>query len=152
MGRKTLPWSWINPHCPERVQGLSRKYPATAYEKTFVKEGTRHKKLCTQDNDASVPIKAGSLGPHTILPGTISCPIIFYWISSTVWNLFPFKGYFSFGKNQKLQGTKSGLYAGWVWFNVLPKHSAPRCGAWVGTLSWWSCQPPVAYSCGPLHQ
>ena len=47
-----------------------------------------------------------------------------------VWNLFPFKGYLSFGKSQKLQGTKSGLWgmAGeaespW-WFDVLLKNSA----------------------------
>ena len=31
-----------------------------------------------------------------------------------VWNLFPFKDYFSFGKSQRSQGTKSGLYWGWV--------------------------------------
>ena len=40
---------------------------------------------------------------------TISCPIIFSWIPWMVWNLFPFKGDFSFGKSQKSQGTKSGL-------------------------------------------
>ena len=26
-----------------------------------------------------------------------------------------------------------------------------RCDAWVGTLSWWSCQSPVAHSCGFLN-
>ena len=31
------------------------------------------------------------------------------------------------------------------WFDVLPK-SCTKCGAWVGTLSWWSCQSPVAHS------
>ena len=45
----------------------------------------------------SVPFKVGTLGAHTVLPITISCPVVFSWISSTVWNLFPFKGDFSFG-------------------------------------------------------
>ena len=31
----------------------------------------------------------------------ISCPILFSWMPSTVWNLFPFKGDFRFGKSQK---------------------------------------------------
>ena len=59
-----------------------------------------------------VPFKVGTLGPHTILPISISCPIIFSWISSTVWNLFAFKGDSSFGKNRKFQGAKSGLGGG----------------------------------------
>ena len=50
----------------------------------------------------------------TVLPVTVSCPVIFSWISFMVWNLFPFKGDFSFGKSQKSQGAKSGLYGGWV--------------------------------------
>ena len=28
----------------------------------------KYKKCCTLDNDASVPFKVGSLGPHTVLP------------------------------------------------------------------------------------
>ena len=55
------------------------------------------------------PLKVGTLEPHTVLPITISCPVVFSWISPMVWNLFPFKGDFSFGKSQKSQGTKSGL-------------------------------------------
>ena len=76
---------------------------------TFIKEGARHKNHCTQDNDASVPFKVGTLGPHAVLSVSISCPVIFSWISLRVWNLYPFKGDFSFGKSQKLQVTKSGL-------------------------------------------
>ena len=76
---------------------------------TLIEEDTRHKKHCTQDNDASVPFKVDTLGPHTVLPIAISFPVVFSWISLTVWNLFPFKGGFRFGKSQKLQGAQSGL-------------------------------------------
>ena len=55
------------------------------------------------------PLRSGYLGPHTVLPISISYPIILSWISWTVWNPFPFKADFSFGKSQKSQGTKSGL-------------------------------------------
>ena len=65
----------------------------------------RYKKHCIEDNDASVPFKVGTLGPHTVLPIAISF-LVFPWISSTVWNLFLFKGDFSF---EKSQGAKSGL-------------------------------------------
>ena len=61
---------------------------------TVIKEDARYKKHCTQGNDNSVPFEVSSLGPHTVLPITISCPILFSWILSTVWNLFPFKGDF----------------------------------------------------------
>ena len=77
---------------------------------TFIEEDTRYRIHCTQDNDnALVPFRVGTLGPHTVLQITISCSVIFCWISSMVWNLFPLKGDCSFGKSQKSQGTKSGL-------------------------------------------
>ena len=34
------------------------------------------------------PFQSRHLGPHTILPVTISSPVVFSWISSMVWNLF----------------------------------------------------------------
>ena len=72
-------------------------------------------------------------GPHTVLPIAISCLVIFSWISSKVWNLFPFKGDCSLGKSQKLQAAKSGLEWGCVaespgWFDVSPKNCT-RCDA-----------------------
>ena len=69
-----------------------------------------------------------------------------------VWNLFPFKGDFCFGKSQKSQGTKSGLQGGWVTWVIwlFAKKLCTRHDAWVGALLWWSCQSPVAHSCGLL--
>ena len=63
--------------------------------------------------------------PHSS-PVIINCPIIFSWISSMVWNLFPFKGGFSFGKSQKSQATNlvcSGAESP-GWFNVSQKNSS----------------------------
>ena len=76
---------------------------------TFIEEHTRYEKYHTRYNDASIPLKVGTLGPHTVHTVAISHPIIFSWISLRIWNLFPFKGDSSFGKSQKSQGTKSGL-------------------------------------------
>ena len=90
---------------------------------TFIEEDTRHKKHCTQDNDASVPFKVGTLGPHTVLPVTISCPVVLSWISLMVWNLFPFKGNFRSWRSQKLQGAKSDYRGAGApgWLDVSPK-------------------------------
>ena len=46
------------------------------------------------------PLQSSTLGPHIVPPITISCPVIFSWMSSTVWNLFPFKGDFSWEKSK----------------------------------------------------
>ena len=83
----------------------------------------------------------------------ISCPILFSWISSMVWNLFPFKGDFNFGKSQKSQGIKSGLYGGWVTWVIwcFAKKLCMRRDAWTGTLLRWSCQPLAAHSCDLLN-
>ena len=89
---------------------------------TFIAEDIRCKKHCTKDNDTSVPFKVGTLGSHTILPIAISCPVIFSWISSVVWNLFPFKDGFSLGKSQKLQGAK---------------HEHPRWGWATWMIRWF---------------
>ena len=99
-------------------------------------------------------LQSRHLGTHTVLPITISYPIIFSWISLTVWNLFPFKGDFSFGKSQKSQGAKYGLYGGWVTWMIwcFLKNLFTRCDAWASVLlSWWSWQSPVAHSCSLLN-
>ena len=92
------------------------------------------------DNDASVPFKVGTLGPHTVLPINISCPFLFSWIS-TAWNLFPFKDDFSFGKSQKSQGTQSGHRGAESpgWFDVSPKNSA-----WDVMHEWACCSDEAA--------
>ena len=43
----------------------------------------------------------------SVLPVAISYPVVFSWIM--LWNLFPFKGDFSFGKSQESQSAKSRL-------------------------------------------
>ena len=94
----------------------------------------------------------GTLGPHTVLPVAISCAIIFSWISSMVWNLFPFKSDFRFMKSQKSQGTKSGLWEDWVTW-VIWCFSRKLCttrDAWHAQ-SGCSCQSPAARSCGFLN-
>ena len=45
--------------CPESIQ------PCTMKNRDIY--GRRYKKHCTQDNEASVPLKVGTLGPHTVL-------------------------------------------------------------------------------------
>ena len=133
------------------IRGLSRKYPNMQYKKqTFIEEDTSN---TVHDDEASVPFKHGTLGPHTVLPIAISCPIIFSWITLTVWNLFPFKSDFSFEKSQKSQGTKSGLYGGWITWVIwcFTKKLCMGRDSWVGALLWWSCQSPVAHSCGLLN-
>ena len=83
----------------------------------------------------------GRIRPHPILPITISCSIVFSWISLTAWNLFLFKGDFSFGKSQKLLGIKSGLWGDWVTWVIccFTKKHCMRHDAWEGILLWWSC-------------
>ena len=86
----------------------------------------RYKKHGTQDNDASVPFKVGTLGPHTGPPMAISYLVIFSWISSTVWNLFPFKGDSSFRKARSHRAPNLGCSGAESpgWFDVSPKTSA----------------------------
>ena len=99
------------------------------------------------------PLQSRHLGASHSSPTTISCHIIFSWISSVVWNLFLFKDDFSFGKSQKSHGLKSGLWRGWrtwvIW--CFAKKLCTRHGAWAGALLCWNCQPPVAHSCGLNH-
>ena len=115
---------WIFFHCTRYIQKVS-SHVIWKIE-TFIEEDTRYKKYYTYHNDSSVPFKVGTLGIHTVHPVAISCPIIFSWISVMVWNLFPFKGDFSFGKSQKSRVPHLGCRQAWViWvIDVSPKNSA----------------------------
>ena len=67
------------PHCFLRFQLLYvRKVSSHILLKieACIEEDTRYKKHCTQDNDASFPFKVSTLGPHTVLPIAISCPVL----------------------------------------------------------------------------
>ena len=59
----------------------------------------------------SQSLQSRHIGTSPVLLIVISCPVIFSWISATIWTRFPFTGDFSFGKRPKLQGTKSVLVA-----------------------------------------
>ena len=89
------------------VQRLSRRYPACTLK-------NRHSLKKIQETVYTgqwrlSPLPGRYLGTSHSSPSTISHPVVFSWISLTIWNLFSFKGDFSFGKSQKLQGVKSGL-------------------------------------------
>ena len=86
----------------------------------------RYKKHCTKDNDSWVPFKVGTLGPHTVLPITLGSSVIFSLILLIVWNLFPFKGDFSFGKARSHRAPNLGCRGAESpgWFDVSQKNSA----------------------------
>ena len=112
----------------------------------------RYKKHCTQDNDTLGPFKVDTLGPHTVLPVAISCPIIFPWISSTVSNPSLSKVILVWGKSRSHRSQDLGCrglsHLGDLMFH---QNLCMRCDTWIGMLSWWNCQSPVAHSCGLLN-
>ena len=119
---------------------------------TLTEEATRYKKLYTGQWSLS-PHQSRQLGTSHSSPSHHQLLCCIFLISLTVWNFFPFKGDFSFGKSQKLQGKKFGLFGNWVTSVIwcFTKKLCTRCDAWAGKLSWWSCQSPVVHSCSLLH-
>ena len=99
------------------------------------------------------PLQSRHLGTSHSSPNCHWLPVVFSWISLIVWNLFPFKGDFSFWKSKKSQGSKFGLLVGMSLLGDLMFHQKTphetRCMS--GALPWWSCQSPVAHSCCLLN-
>ena len=73
-----------------------------------------------------LPFKVGALGPHTVLPITISCPVVFSWISLMVWNLSPSKVILVLGKARSHRAPNLGYSRAESpgWFDVLLENSA----------------------------
>ena len=93
----------------------------------FIEEDIRYKNHCTQDNDDSAPLKVGTLALHTVLLIAISCPDVFSWISSMVWNLSPFKGDL-FREKPKVTGHQ-------IWAVARPSHLGNlMCKTWC--VNW----------------
>ena len=93
---------------------------------TFIEEDRRSKKHCTWDNDALVPYKVGTLGPHTVLPSTINRPVIFSWISSMAWNSSLSKVILILRKGRSHRAPNLGCSGAESpgWFDASPKSSA----------------------------
>ena len=120
--------------CPESFQ------PCTMRKRGIYSR--RYKKHCTQDNDASVPFKVGTLGPHTVLPVAISCPIVFSWIPLTVWSHPSLsKVILVLGKSRRRRTPNLGFRGPESpgWFDVLPKNSA-----WDVMHEWAHCHDEAA--------
>ena len=81
---------------------------------------------------------------------SISCPIVFSWISLMIWNLFPFKD--DFRKKPEVTGHQIwavvGLsHPGDLMFRKKTLHESDM---WAGALLWCSCQSAVVRRCGLL--
>ena len=131
---------------PESIQPCNMKNRDIYWKRHMIQE------TLYIDNVTSVPFKVGTLGPHTVLPVTISCPIVFSWISLAAWNLVPVKGDFSF-KKPEVAGHQIWAMGALSHLSDLMFHQkhCMRRDAWEGTLSSWDCQSPVAHSCGLLN-
>ena len=58
-----------------------------------------------------------------------------------------------FEKARSFRASNLGCRGHWVTWVIwcFTKILCRRCDAWVGVLSWWSCQSPVAHSCSLLN-
>ena len=113
----------------------------------------RYKEHGTQDNDASVPFKVGTLDltHFTQLP---SAALLYFPKSHQMSEIsFLLKVISVLGRARSCRvpnlGCREAESPGW--FDVSPKISAWDYDAWAGALSWWSCQLPLVHSCGLLN-
>ena len=95
----------------------------------------RYKKHCTEDNDTSLPFKVGTLGPHTVLPIAISCPMGFSWLSWSEISSFK-KMILVLGEARSHRAPNLGCHGGESpgLFDVSPKNSA-----WEVMHKWVLC-------------
>ena len=152
----------------KRIRDCSRKYPAMSYEKyrhllKKIQDARNivHRTIMPQSISKQAPwdltqfqhlFHCSKYSAKSLDGITISCPIVFSWISSMVWNLLTCKVILVWGKARSHRapnlGCKGAESPGW--FDVSPKLYT-RCDAWVGALLWWSCQSPGAHSCSHFH-
>ena len=114
----------------------------------------RYKKRLTQDNDASVTFKVGTLGLHTVLQLPSAAP--WYFPKSHQWSEISSlsKVILVWGEARSHRvpnlGCRGAESPGW--FDISPKISGQdMMHEQVGTLLWWSCQSSVAHSCSLLN-
>ena len=127
---------------------------------------TKYKKHCNVSQWCLSPLQSRHLEPHTVVPVTISCPVIFSWISSRVWNLFPFKSDFSFG-NRQVAGHQIWAMGGWVTWVICcfakkaawdVMHEWARCSGEAGNhqlliaVAFWILQIVSVEECSSLMQ
>ena len=96
-------WLVQNEVCPESIQ------PCAVRNRDIYWRRYKIQQALSIGQWGLSPLKIRHLGTSHSSPIVFSCPFVFSWISLTVWNLFPSKGDFSFGKSQKSQSTKSRL-------------------------------------------
>ena len=93
-----LHFSWVYKVCTESIQPCIRKI------ETFIEEDTRYKKHRTQDNDASVRFKVGTLGTSHSFPNhhQLPCCIFLNLIDSL--KSLPFQRWFYFWEKPEVAG------------------------------------------------
>ena len=114
---------------------------------TFIEEETRN--IVHRTIDTSVPFKVGTLGPHTVLPIAISCPVIF---SESHWwsEISSLSKLISLLRKARSDRLPNLGWVTWVIWCFAKKHFT-RCNAWAVMLFWWSCRSLVSHSCGLLN-
>ena len=116
--------------CPERIQLYNMKYRDVYWKRYKTQETLYIGQWCLS------PFKVGTLGPHTVFPVTISCLIVFSWISRLSEISFLWKVSLLLKKGRNLRAPNLGCRGAESpgWFDVLPKDSA-----WDVMHEWPHC-------------
>ena len=131
--------AWIYGVCPEGIQSCNMKNRDIYWRKYKIQ-----KTLYTGQWHLS-PLQSRHLESSHSSPRGHQLPFTFSWISSTIWNLFLFKGDLVLGKARSCSVPNLGCRGHFA------KKVYIRPNAWVGASWWWSCQSLVAHSCGFLN-